>query len=87
MRTSFHILFRVDNIINAIVDLDEEVKDNFVVWIFLRSPPSRYNPKVSTLEELSKVDTIFVDKFHVTLSTYDLRIKENKLGVKKKHSR
>ena len=73
--------FQVENIVNSIVGFDEEVLDIYVVWNLLRSLSSKLNPKVSTLEETSEVGNISVDKIHGTLSTYELRIKEDKSWV------
>ena len=82
MRILLHIFFQVDKIFNSIAGLGEEVKDDFVVRKIFRSLPSRFNPKVSTLEELTKLDKMIVDMTHGTLLVYEQRI-EDKSRVKK----
>lgn len=48
----------------------------------LRSLPSRFNPKVSTLEELSYMDKLSMDMLHGTLTAYELRTTKYKSRIK-----
>jgi hypothetical protein len=47
---------RVDETVNEIRGLGEEVDESIIVQKVLRSLPMRFDPKVSTLEEITHLD-------------------------------
>jgi hypothetical protein len=49
---------RVDETMNAIIGLGEEIEESVIVQKVLRSHPMRFNPKISTLEEISDLNSI-----------------------------
>jgi hypothetical protein len=57
-------LLQVDETVNAIIGLEEETKESVIVQRVLRSLPMRLNPKISTLEERSYLNSISVDELH-----------------------
>ena len=46
----------VEEVVNTIRGLGEEVKETIVVQRILRSLPSKFNPKVSTVEDIDTLD-------------------------------
>ena len=64
---------RVDETMNAIIGLGEEIEESVIVKKILRSLPMRFNPKISTLEERSDLDSISIDEMHGIFTTYDMR--------------
>jgi hypothetical protein len=61
---------RVNETVNAIIGLGEENEDYVIVQKILRSLPMRFNPKISTLEERSDLDSISMDELHGIFTTY-----------------
>jgi hypothetical protein len=55
---------RVDEIVNAIIGLGEEIKEFVIVQKVLRYLPMRFDPKISSLEERSDLNSISMDKLH-----------------------
>ena len=53
---------RVDETMNVIIGLGEEIKESVIVQKVLRSLPMRFNPKISTLEERSDLNSISMDE-------------------------
>jgi hypothetical protein len=64
---------RVDETVNAIVGLGEEIEESVIVQKILRSLPMRFNPKISTLEEISDLDSISMDELHGIFTAYEMR--------------
>jgi hypothetical protein len=64
---------RVDEIVNAIIGLGEEIEESVVVQKVVRSLPIRFNPKISTLEERSDLNSISIDELHGIFTAYEMR--------------
>jgi hypothetical protein len=64
---------RVDEIVNAIIGLEEEIEESVIVQKILRSLPMRFNPKISALEERSDLDLISMDELHGIFTAYEMR--------------
>jgi hypothetical protein len=64
---------RVDEIVNPIIGLGEEIKESIIVEKVLRSLPMRFNPKISTLEERSDLNSISMDELHGIFTAYEMR--------------
>lgn len=52
---------RDDEVMNNIGGLDEKLEEYVVVQKLLRSLPERFNPKVSTIEEMTNLNTFTLD--------------------------
>ena len=59
---------------NAMKGLGENFDEAFLVHKILRSLPKIFNPKVSTIEELSDLKTDPIDQLLGTLIAYEKRI-------------
>jgi hypothetical protein len=68
----------VDDIVNTIRGLGEEVKETIIVQKVLRSLPSRFNPKISSIEEIHDLDNLTMDELHGILTAYEMRIEQDK---------
>jgi hypothetical protein len=44
----------------------------------LRSLPSRFNPKISSIEEMKDLDNLTMDELHGILTAYEMRIEKDK---------
>jgi hypothetical protein len=64
---------QVDETVNAIIGLGEEIEESIIVQKILRSLPMRFNPKISTLEERSNMDSISMDELHGIFIAYEMR--------------
>jgi hypothetical protein len=59
-------------------DEGEEIEESIIVQNILRSLPMIFNPKISTLEERSDLDSISMDELHEIFTAYEMRTeKEN----------
>jgi hypothetical protein len=65
---------KVDEMVNAMRGLGETIDDSHLVQKILRSLPERFNPKVSTIEEMSELKTLSFDQLLGTLTAYEMRI-------------
>ena len=70
-------LLCVDEVVNAIRGLGGKLKEKEVVSKVLRTLQMRYDPKVSTLEELDDLKKVTIDEVHGILPTYEMRIGQN----------
>jgi hypothetical protein len=75
-------LLRVDETVNEIIGLGEEIEEYVIVKKILRSLPMRFNPKISTLEERSDLDSISMDKLHGIFIAYEMRNEQENPDVK-----
>ena len=66
---------RVDEIVNSITGLRATIKDNSTVKNIMRTLPTRFNPKVSILEDKSDLDELTNDELYGILTTYEMRTK------------
>jgi hypothetical protein len=57
--------------------LGEEVNETITVQKFLRSLPSRFNPKTSSIEEIHDLDNLTMDELHGITITYVMRIEHD----------
>jgi hypothetical protein len=67
---------RVDETVNAIIGLGEEIEESVIVQKILRSLPMRFNPKISTLEERSDLDSISMGELHGIFIAYEMRTEQ-----------
>jgi hypothetical protein len=65
---------RVEGIVNAMKALGETFGEPSLVHKILRSLPDRFNPKVSSIEELNDLKTLSFDQLLGTLTAYEMRI-------------
>jgi hypothetical protein len=73
---------RVDETVNAIIGLGEEIEESVIVQKVLRSLPMRFDPKISTLEERSDLNSISMDELHGIFTAYEMRIEQENPDVK-----
>jgi hypothetical protein len=73
---------RVDETVNAIIGLGEEIEESVIFQYVLRSLPMRFNPKISTLEEISDLNSISMDKLHGIFIAYEMRTEQENPDVK-----
>jgi hypothetical protein len=73
---------RVDETVNEIIGLGEEIEEYVIVQKVLRSLPVKFNPKISTLEERSDLNSIRMDKLHGIFTTYEMRTEQENPNVK-----
>jgi hypothetical protein len=73
---------RLDKTVNAIIGLGEEIEEPIIVQKVLRSLPMRFNPKISTLEEISDLKSISMDELDGIFTTYEMRTEQENPDVK-----
>jgi hypothetical protein len=73
---------RVDETMNAIIGLGEEIEESTIFQKVLRSLPRRFNPKISTLEEISDLNSLRMDELHGIFTAYEMRIEHENPDVK-----
>jgi hypothetical protein len=73
---------RVDETVNAIIGLGEEIEESIIVQKLLRSLLMTFNPKISTLEERSDLNSISRDALHGIFTAYEMRTKQENPDVK-----
>jgi hypothetical protein len=78
---------QVDEIVNEIIGLGEEIKESVIVQKVLRSLLMRFNPKISTLEERSYLNSISMDKLHGIFIAYEMRTEQENPDVKEAASK
>jgi hypothetical protein len=69
---------RVEELVNSVKGLGEKFEESFLVQKILRSLLDKFNPKVSAIEELNDLKTLFIDQLLVTLTAYEMRISKDK---------
>jgi hypothetical protein len=67
---------------NAIRVLGEYIDESIIVQKVLRSLPMRFDPKVSTLEERTYLDSIRMDELHVIFTSYEMITEQENPGIK-----
>jgi hypothetical protein len=75
-------LLRVDETMNEIIGLREEIEESIIVQKVLRSLPMIFNPKISTLEKRSDINSIRMDELHQIFTAYEMRTKQENPDVK-----
>jgi hypothetical protein len=73
---------RVEETVNTIIGFREEIEESIIVQKVLRSLPMRFNPKISTLEERSYLNSIMMDELHGIFTTYEMRNEQENPDVK-----
>lgn len=73
---------RFDETINAILGLGEEIKEFVIVQKVQRSLPMIFDAKISTLEEISYINSISVDELHGIFTSYEMRTEKENLDIK-----
>jgi hypothetical protein len=68
--------------VNAIIGLGEEIEESVIVQKILISLPMRFNPKISSLEERSDLDSISMDELRGIFTTYEMRTEQENPYVK-----
>lgn len=69
---------RVDEVVNSIRATREELLDKPIVQQILRSLPTRYNAKISTIEDRLELDKLTIDHLHGILTAYEMRTRNEK---------
>jgi hypothetical protein len=64
--------------VNAMKGLGEKFEESLLVQKILRSLPDKFNPKVSTIEELNDLKTLSIDQILGNLIAYEIRISKDK---------
>jgi hypothetical protein len=59
--------------VNAIEGLGEEVDESIIVQKVVISLPMIFDPKVSTLEERTDMDSIRMDELHGIFTAYEMK--------------
>jgi hypothetical protein len=65
---------RVEELVNSMKELGEKIEEASLVQKIFRSLPDRFNPKVSSIEELNDIKDLDFDKLLGTLTAYEMRI-------------
>jgi hypothetical protein len=74
---------RVDETMNVMIGLGEEVDESIIFQKILICLPMRFDPKISTLEERTYMDSIIMVELHGIFTTYEMRIEHDNLVTKK----
>jgi len=69
---------RVEELVNAMKGLGESFEESILVQKILRSLLDKFNPKVSTIEEINDLKTLSIDQLLGTLTAYEMRINKDK---------
>ena len=67
---------RVEEVVNTMKGLGETMDPILVVQKILRTLTSKYNPKVSVVEDMDKLDELKIEELQGILTTYEMRIQE-----------
>ena len=73
---------QVDEIVNTMRGLGEKVENIVLVQKILRSLPVRFDSKVSSIEERQDLEKLSMDELHGILTTYEMRIEQEKTSRK-----
>jgi hypothetical protein len=73
---------RVHEIVNAIIGLREEIEESVIVQKVLRYLPMRFNPKISTLEEILNLNSISMAELYGIFTAYEMRNEQQNTNVK-----
>jgi len=68
----------VDDIFSTIRGFGEEINETIIVQKVLRTIPSRFNPKISSIKELNNVDKLTMDELNGILTKYEIGIEHDK---------
>ena len=73
-------LLPVYEIFNTIKGLGETIDEKFIVQKVLMTLPSRFDPKISSIEEMKDLDSLKMDKLHGILTAYEMIIVQENLS-------
>jgi hypothetical protein len=62
--------------------LGEEIKESVIVQKVIRFLPMRFDPKISTLEERSDLNSIIMDELHGIFTAYEMRTEQENPYIK-----
>jgi hypothetical protein len=65
---------RIEEQVNAMIGFGEKIEDVALVQKILGYLPDRFNPKVSSIEELNDLKALSIDQLLGTLISYEMRI-------------
>ena len=65
-------LQRVDEVVNTMRGLGEIIEESKVIEKVLRSLPTRFDYKVSEIEEIRDLDTLNTDALHGIITAYEM---------------
>jgi hypothetical protein len=68
----------MDVIVNTIKGLGETIEQKFLVKNLIKTLPSIFDPKISAIEEKKDLDSLTMDELHGILTTYEMRIVQEK---------
>ena len=69
-------LQRVEEIVSTMKGLGETITQSTVVQKVLRNIPLIFNPKVSAIEDIEKLDDLTLEELHGILVAYEMRIQD-----------
>ena len=72
------LFLKVAEIVNNMKSLGEPIKECVIVQNILRSLPSRFNPKVSAIEETTNWETLTMNQLLGNLTAYEMRLPQGK---------
>ena len=72
---------RVKEIVNTMRGLGETMEPKLVVQKILRNPTSKYNPKVSAIEDMEKLNDLKIEELQGILIAYEMRIHEPRKNI------
>lgn len=72
---------RVDEIVNSMKTFGDEIKYSIVVEKILRSLTSKFDSKVSSIEEMQDLQNLTIEQLHGILTAYEMR-KEDPLDIR-----
>ena len=70
---------RFDEVVNIMLGLGETINKSVIVQKILRSLPSKFNHKVSVIEETKNFETLNRDQVLGSLTAYEMRIPKEKV--------
>ena len=73
---------KVAQIVNNMKALGETIKECAIVQNILISLPSRFNPKVSSIEETTNWETLTMNQLLGNLTAYEMRLPKGKSNVR-----
>ena len=75
-------LLKVVEIVNDMKYLGETIRECVIVQKILISLPSRFNPKVSTIEETADWETLTMNQLLRNLTSYEMRLPQRKSNMR-----
>ena len=73
---------KVAEIVNNMKSLGETMPESIILQKILRSLPSRFNPKVSAIEETNDWETLTMNQLLGNLTAYEMRLPQKKPSTK-----